>query len=70
MKVEPRDPAWVQQAKRNEERNEAMNYMNEAHKATNKASREGYDAVKWHDYKDPEHCDCAECREKREGKDA
>jgi hypothetical protein len=48
---------------RNEERNEAMNYMNEAHKATNEASRKGYDAVKWHDYKNPEECDCAQCKE-------
>ena len=47
MKIEPNDPKWVQDAKRNEERNEAMNYMNSAHKATNEAYRDGYDNIQW-----------------------
>ncbi|MHC4640084.1 MAG: hypothetical protein ACYS32_00465 [Planctomycetota bacterium] len=42
MKHEPKDPDFVQAGKREEERNEAMNLMNSAHKSTNKAYRDGW----------------------------
>jgi hypothetical protein len=37
----------IEKGIRNEERNEAMNYMNSAHKATNEAYRDGYDSIVW-----------------------
>jgi len=47
LKSEPNDPVWVQKAKRNEERNEAMNLNNSAQKANSKAYNKGYDDIKW-----------------------
>jgi hypothetical protein len=41
------DPIFVQKAKRNEERNEAMNMMNSAQKSNSKKFDVGYDQVKW-----------------------
>jgi hypothetical protein len=41
------DPIFVQKAKRNEERNEAMNMMNSAQKSNSKKFDKGYDKISW-----------------------